>query len=130
MSCLSPISKFTKKLTNRYRSRLNRNIVLVGHNIEADIKYLGMLGVHLRDIHNLREQVDTSYMYRAFRREVQSRSLGIILADLDVAGWDLHNAGNDATYTLQAMVSIAVRAKQQKQDKNSREQEKFSRVDE
>jgi hypothetical protein len=68
-------------------------------------------------------------MYRAFRREYQARNLGSILADLDIAGWDLHNAGNDAMYTLQAMVGIAVRARLEKQDKRSREQEKMTRVE-
>jgi hypothetical protein len=68
-------------------------------------------------------------MYRAFRRESQPRNLGSILADLDIAGWDLHNGGNDAVYTLQAMVGIALRAKLEKQDKESREREKMTRVE-
>jgi DNA polymerase III alpha subunit (gram-positive type) len=120
----------TKKLINWYRSCLNRNIVLVGHDIEADIKYLNVLGFNPCDIPNLREQVDTASMYRAYRREPHTRSLGGILVDLNIAGWDLHNAGNDATYTLQAMVGIALRAKQEKQDKNSRDQKKKNQVDE
>ena len=49
-------------------------------------------------------------MYRSLKREQNPRSLGSVLADLDIMGWNLHNAGNDAAYTLQAMLAIAVKA--------------------
>jgi hypothetical protein len=62
-------------------------------------------------------------MYRAFRREPNNSGLGKVLADLDIAGWDLHNAGNDAVYTLQAMVAIAVKSLVEKQGIREREKE-------
>jgi DNA polymerase III alpha subunit (gram-positive type) len=119
-----------EEITNLYESSLNRNIVLVGHDVAADIKYLRELGYNPYELCNLQELVDTSFMYRAFRRESQPRNLGSILVDLGIAGWDLHNAGNDAMYTLQAMVSIALRAKLEKQDKESRGREKMARLEE
>lgn len=62
-------------------------------------------------------------MYRAFRREPNNSGLGKVLADLDIAGWDLHNAGNDAVYTLQAMVAIAVKSLVEKQGIRDREKQ-------
>jgi hypothetical protein len=62
-------------------------------------------------------------MYRAFRREPNNSGLGKVLSDLDIAGWDLHNAGNDAVYTLQAMLAIAVKALVEKQGIREREKE-------
>lgn len=46
-------------------------------------------------------------MWRALKREVNPRSLITILGELGIIGWNLHNAGNDAVYTLQAMLGIA-----------------------
>lgn len=46
-------------------------------------------------------------MWRALKREVNPRSLSAILAEIGIAAWNLHNAGNDAVYTLQAMLGIA-----------------------
>jgi hypothetical protein len=39
-------------------------------------------------------------MYQAWRRDQQPSSLGRIMNDFDVAAWKLHNAGNDAVYTV------------------------------
>jgi hypothetical protein len=98
-----------------------RNIVLVGHDLSADINYLENLGYSVYNLSNLRGKTDTSDMYRAFRRETNPRNLGSILADLDITGWYLHNAGNDAVYTLQAMLGIAVKDILNKQEKRIKE---------
>ena len=87
-----------------------RTIILVGHDISTDIDYLRKLGYNPCDLTNLRELVDTSSMYRALKREPNPRNLGSILANLNIPGWYLHNAGNDAVYTLQAMIAIAMKA--------------------
>lgn len=86
-----------------------RNLVLVGHNPSADVRYLHELGVPLfQDLqHSLSvflETVDTAEMFRVSRHEMTVRSLGHILAAFGVTGWYLHNAGNDARYTMEAMV--------------------------
>lgn len=100
-----------------------RNIVLVGHDLPQDIAFLRQLGYDPGNLSNLLECTDTAHMYRAFRREPHNSGLGKVLADLDIAGWDLHNAGNDAVYTLQAMVAISVKALVEKQGIREREKE-------
>lgn len=85
-----------------------RNVVFVGHDGLQDIRYLQKLGYNVMNL-GLHEIIDTAEMYRALRREDSTRSLASILADLGIAGWNLHNAGNDAMYTLQSMVAIAIR---------------------
>lgn len=62
-------------------------------------------------------------MYRSLRRDINATSLGRCLADLGIAGWDLHNAANDAVYTLQIMVIIAVKALADKQETREKEKE-------
>lgn len=86
-----------------------RNIILVGHDLPSDVDYLRKIGYDVTNLPNLRENIDTSSMYRALRRETNPRNLGSCLADLSLTGWWLHNAGNDAAYTMQAMVAIALR---------------------
>jgi hypothetical protein len=48
-------------------------------------------------------------MYKLWHRDQQPTSLGKILLAFDIVGWKLHNAGNDAVYTVQAMLAICVR---------------------
>ncbi|KAI9785141.1 MAG: hypothetical protein M1839_000779 [Geoglossum umbratile] len=87
-----------------------RNIIIVGHDVYSDIDYLKVLGYNPLNLSNLIEILDTNIMYRFLKREQNPRNLGSVLADLGLMGWNLHNAGNDATYTLQAMVALAVKA--------------------
>ena len=105
-----------------------RNIILVGHDIMTDIKYLKKTGYDPSNLSNLQELIDTSSMYRAFKREPHPRNLGSILATLDIEGWYLHNAGNDAVYTLQAMIGIAITALLERLDKGAREMESKMRI--
>lgn len=86
-----------------------RNLILVGHDIATDVNYLRKIGYDPLNLANLQEVVDTVSMYRALEREPNPRNLGSILENLDIAGWYLHNAGNDAVYTLQAMIGIAIK---------------------
>ncbi|KAI9928988.1 hypothetical protein MW887_001381 [Aspergillus wentii] len=85
-----------------------RNLVLVGHNPTADIGYLRGLGMTLFDRMGERfiDTVDTAEMFRIIKHEATQRSLGHILAGLGITGWHLHNAGNDARYTMEAMVGM------------------------
>lgn len=110
-----------------------RNLIMVGHDVQMDVKYLHKLGcrnlfdmektastqnaspksdsaapnLHSRFIN----QVDTSLLYRVLKRSTQATSLGSVLVDLDLQGWHLHNAGNDAHYTMQALIGIVVKAR-------------------
>jgi hypothetical protein len=67
------------------------------------------LGYNVHNLSNLLEIADTAIMWRYLKREPNNRSLGTILYELGIAGWHLHNAGNDAVFTLQAMIAIVVK---------------------
>lgn len=112
-----------------------RNIILVGHGLQGDIDYLGVLGCNLftddsfvhppQDFHrypenNQRSQnvmphfldtLDTATMFQVLKREANPRSLETVLNCVDIVGWNLHNAGNDARYTLEAMIRIIINAR-------------------
>lgn len=84
------------------------DVVLVGHDIKSDIKYLSTIGFPIDQLPGLIGNVDTQAIYRAWKDGTKSPSLGSVLVDLDIRYKNLHNAGNDAVYTLRAMVAIAV----------------------
>ena len=86
-----------------------RSVVLVGHDIGADISFLRTIGYDVYNLSNLQEIADTATMWRYHKRETNPRNLGSVLAELGLDTWFLHNAGNDAVYTLQAMVGIAIK---------------------
>lgn len=86
-----------------------RNIIFLGHDTQGDVRYLQNLGYDPLKTENLLEALDTAAMYRVWRREHNPASLGRILYDFDIAGYKLHNAGNDAVFTVQAMLGICVR---------------------
>ncbi|KAK3065201.1 hypothetical protein LTS18_006410 [Coniosporium uncinatum] len=86
-----------------------RNIIFLGHDSQQDLNYLQQLGYNPLNLGNLLEILDTASLYRSFRKEVQPKSLGAILHDMDMVGWFLHNAGNDAAYTMQVLIAVAVR---------------------
>ncbi|GKZ18829.1 hypothetical protein AbraIFM66951_009533 [Aspergillus brasiliensis] len=86
----------------RLGDALDRRLVLVGHNLSADVKYLKQVGV---DVGGFRDQIDTAQMFRKLRKEESVRSLGGVLAKLNIRGWYLHNAGNDARYTMEVLIA-------------------------
>lgn len=104
-----------------------RNIILLGHDTLSDVRYLHQLGYDPLKEENILEIMDTAAMYRVWRRDQQSTKLGNILCDFDIVGWKLHNAGNDAVYTLQAMLGICVR---EATIRGSREPDELSHVKE
>lgn len=109
-----------------------RNVVLVGHGLHADFSYLQALGCDMFSENALKTQpqaysqevlfnqtaqspfidtLDTATMFQGLKRDVHSRSLENVLASLDILGWNFHNAGNDARYTLEAMVCMIINAR-------------------
>lgn len=87
-----------------------RNVVLVGHNPSADVNYFLDLGVPIfresEEMGVFLDTVDTAEVFRVSRQEMNVRSLGSILGTLGITGWYLHNAGNDARYTMEALVRM------------------------
>ncbi|KAH6682101.1 hypothetical protein B0J14DRAFT_230794 [Halenospora varia] len=86
-----------------------RNVVLVGHDLKADVEYLRKIGYDVYNLGNLLEEVDTAKMWQWVTKDHQPMNLVRILTEFDLPRWNPHNAGNDAVYTLQAMISIAVK---------------------
>ena len=97
-----------EEASNLYPPAEKRNIVLVGHDANIDIRYLQKLGYNPHQLSNLLEVVDTATLDKVWKQHNQQRSLGNILYDLDMVSWHLHNAGNDAVYTLWAMIGVAL----------------------
>jgi DNA polymerase III alpha subunit (gram-positive type) len=80
-------------------------VVIVAHNVEADIKYLQSLG--LQPLALVNDCLDTADLYQALRSPDKPPLLASVLLDLGIATKYLHNGGNDARYTLQAMLAMA-----------------------
>ncbi|ORY03555.1 hypothetical protein BCR34DRAFT_69548 [Clohesyomyces aquaticus] len=85
-----------------------RNIILLGHDPTGDIRYLSNLGFKVMDLPNLLETLDTAALYRFWKRDQNTTKLGHILYDFDIMAWNLHNAGNDAVYTIRALLAVIV----------------------
>ncbi|RGP75616.1 qde-2-interacting protein [Fusarium sporotrichioides] len=103
-----------------------REIIVVGHDVRQDITYFNQIGIDLRALAGLTEPVDTQHLHQAWCSSTNGRGLVTVLNDLNIPNKHLHNAGNDAHYTLCAMLGIAV------QEVNGNEQqsnEMLNRVD-
>ncbi|KAL8420064.1 hypothetical protein RB594_003007 [Gaeumannomyces avenae] len=87
-------------------------VVLVGHDIAADIEHLQKIGYDARKAPRIVDVIDTAQMHQHWRREKNPASLGRVLAGLEISHRYLHNAGNDAMYTLQALLVLASKARQ------------------
>lgn len=87
----------------------DRKVVLVGHDTQTDLDYLKRLGLYAQSLPGVVDCLDSASLYRTWKQDPQIMSLGKVLADFDIIGWNLHNAGNDAVYTIQAMLAVCVR---------------------
>lgn len=89
-----------------------RKIVLVFHDAAADIKFLLGEGYNILGEENVIDVLDTKEMDQYITRSNDPHSLETVLRSLDISYQYLHNAGNDAMYTMRAMVSIALKGRQ------------------
>jgi hypothetical protein len=78
-------------------------IMLVGHDLKSDTDYLKKLGFTPSHVAG---KFDTQRLARISKRSPPG--LAKLLAALSINATNLHNAGNDAAYTLQALVGVAV----------------------
>ncbi|PGH11314.1 hypothetical protein AJ79_04930 [Helicocarpus griseus UAMH5409] len=131
-SCFQPpySARTSEQPIPEYKTR-PRSLVFLGHDPETDLSYIRKLGCTsfpkpttsasssqssqsskpaIPAPHFL-ETLDTSILYRVLKRETEPTSLGKILADLSITGWNLHNGGNDARYTMEAMIGIALKSR-------------------
>ncbi|KAK5173931.1 uncharacterized protein LTR77_002612 [Saxophila tyrrhenica] len=99
-----------------------RNIVLVGHDISQDIKYLHSIGYNPYNSSSVVDTLDTATMFRVCNKDPNARALGSILYEYDLTGWHLHNAGNDAVYTLWALLAMCVTQSSQRDSDDAAKQ--------
>ncbi|KAG2730718.1 hypothetical protein G9P44_006295 [Scheffersomyces stipitis] len=78
----------------------SRNGVLVGHHIEGDVKWLRSIGVNIK---NDTAVVDTFRLFTISRSS--GGTLRGVLREINVPHGNLHNAANDAYYTLIAAMT-------------------------
>ncbi|MCJ1232177.1 hypothetical protein MMC14_000126 [Varicellaria rhodocarpa] len=102
-------------------------VVLVAHNASADIKYLTELGFNVTE--KISDCIDTSDLYKVVRRQAREVGLSTLMLRYGIPGDHLHNAGNDASYTLRALIAIAVDNFYIKTTKEDWEIEKNKRIE-
>lgn len=93
------LKEFVQELFSYYFRK--RKGILVGHDVKGDLKWLSKLGIHLSPN---TPTVDTLKIYSLTTR--RNGSLRKILRRMDIPHANLHNAANDAYYTLLAAMSI------------------------
>lgn len=79
------------------------NIMLVGHALSNDTEYMKRLNFSPQHVSG---HIDTQKLARISKK--QPPGLTKLLSALSIDAKNLHNAGNDAAYTLQALVGVAV----------------------
>jgi hypothetical protein len=97
-----------------------RTIILVGLNLKHDILLLQrknsevFLGLDMSlpspSSSIIQEVVDVAELYRIYVGATQPPGLANLLNSLQLVGRDLHNAGNDAYHTLEALVTLMLQA--------------------
>ena len=101
-----------------------RNIAIVGHSVKRDLRIFQRLGIDVLGIAPLVIILDTHNMARdvlgptstrlSGRAPISRLTLAAVLAEIGCHHGEneLHNAGNDATYTLFALIALAIRSSQ------------------
>ncbi|TWU77540.1 hypothetical protein ED733_007465 [Metarhizium rileyi] len=100
-----------------------RNVAIVGHSPGCDIKLIQRLGVDICSTCPVIAVLDTYLLSRYILGNTSTKpsptkfSLGAILQEMQCPHnyWELHNAGNDATYTLHVLVSLVLRWAERKE---------------
>lgn len=82
-------------------------VIFIGHNAAADEIYLAQLGFDLSK--EAVDVIDSEVMAMAVFREKFRSSLGKLLLRYGFNGQHFHNAGNDANYTLQLAILMALK---------------------
>lgn len=86
-----------------------RNVVVVGHDVAQDVDLILTVDLDVYDLPGLKEIVDNQRMQQHRKRFYNPKGLSSVLTDLEIQHSYLHNAGNDAVYTLQSMLAHSVR---------------------
>lgn len=89
-----------------------RSVVIVGQSPQTDLKIAQHLGLRFSNASTIFAVIDTYRLSKSILGSALERhALSDILTELDVPYRleDLHHAGNDATYTLYALIMLAAR---------------------
>jgi len=84
-----------------------RNVVFVGHDAGSDSKFLEQVGFSLAADAKIARIVDTQRVCGGSKKN--QIGLRPLLLSLGIEPTNLHNAGNDAVYTLQALITMALK---------------------
>ena len=134
-----PQSQVNTKSSKVQKGPKDRNILLVGHNLKADLDYLAQLGSSIfsdqipattlgvgelqisdttnklargiKGLKSIREAMDTQILYQKLMEAEQGTGVSKMLHGLDIDAFALHNAGNDARFSLEALVALTLRAR-------------------
>jgi hypothetical protein len=120
--------------TDAQKGPKKRNIIFLGHDIRNEFEYLRTLGSqifgpsrvtypivameinahgtgHSETLSSIIEALDTGVLYRVLVRDTQNQSLGKMMLGLGRTAFHLHNAGNDARYTLEALIALLIKTR-------------------
>ncbi|KAH8673630.1 hypothetical protein BX600DRAFT_210920 [Xylariales sp. PMI_506] len=86
-----------------------RPIVLVGHDTLVDLRFLQRVGYDFEALEQFMDEIDTKAMFQGVQFAADGRSLQHMCAELGIPGSDFHNAGNDAVFTMRAMLAMAIK---------------------
>lgn len=81
----------------------SRTVIFVCHGAGDDESFMKTLGFSMSDAQGIEAAVNTQRLVSWFRTGLEQ-----LLAATGVQAVNLHNGGNDAAYTLQAMVKAAI----------------------
>jgi DNA polymerase III alpha subunit (gram-positive type) len=85
-----------------------RDLILVGHGFGFEIKAMKGLGIDLTLAPSVIEIFDTEFLgYEVFGKDFKC-SLSKVIKEVGILGESFHNAGNDANFTLRAMLLLAI----------------------
>ncbi|KAI1154225.1 hypothetical protein F4825DRAFT_448706 [Nemania diffusa] len=124
---IKDINRVVGKIIGDQESEDQRPVIIVGHDIKQDLKYLMGIGYNYWLVPQIVDEIDTKDMFQRVERSPNGRGLSTICNELGIFGRNYHNAGNDAVYTLQAMIAMAVKRTVEGSDRN---EESFTPSDE
>lgn len=117
--CFKPPYSKAAAWKDEWRSQPKRNLVFVGHDARQDNEALQKNGYDPSNLSNLVDVADTAHMFQSLTRSPQLSKLSNVLQSVGLSGYNFHNAGNDAAYTMQAMIGIAIKSAAEKEDRKA-----------
>ncbi|ROV89562.1 hypothetical protein VSDG_08547 [Cytospora chrysosperma] len=119
---LDKILKVTDEIMSpRLPSGELRKVVFIGHDVKQDIALLESIDFDVYEMRNLLEVVDNQKLHQHRHRFYNGQGLSAVLAGLEIPYMFLHNAGNDAVYTLQSLIRLAVLKRQESLARGSKD---------